>query len=123
MPFKPWQCIEAEEKSVIGMAEQGDALAQYRISWGSSYIEADLVLALRLLHQSARNGFPLSQFDLGNRYLFSKKGVERNFKLAFSLLTDSTHNGHVIAQYNLGRLYRHGLERTRIWSRPLVGFG
>jgi hypothetical protein len=23
--FKPWQCIEAEEKSVIKMAEQGDA--------------------------------------------------------------------------------------------------
>ncbi len=44
MLFKPWQCIEAEEKSVIKMAEQGDALAQYRIGWRSSNIEADLVL-------------------------------------------------------------------------------
>ena len=76
MLFNPWQRIEAEEKNVIEMAEQGDAPAQ---------------------------------FNLGNRYLFSKKGVGRNFKLAFSLLTDSAHSEYVVAQYNLGRLYPHGL--------------
>ena len=61
-------CLSKGMLKINKLAHNGDSLAQYRLgSESSNILVEDSKLALRWLEQSANNGFPLSQLEIGKQ--------------------------------------------------------
>ena len=99
-------CFSKGMLKINELAHNGDSLAQYRLgSKGSNIVVEDSALALRWLEQSANNGFPLSQLEIGDRYFYDIK----DFKLAFPWYQKAAHQNSVVAQRMLAYMYAKGV--------------
>jgi len=88
------------------LAEGGDAQAQFYLNeiYGSGLgVTADPGKAAQWLEQSAKNGFPPAQFNLGNNLHGQGKPEE-----AVKWWRAASDQGFVQAQYNLAVAYLHG---------------
>ena len=99
-----------ERETVAGLADQGDARAQYQL--GMSYRAGepgsrDYPLSYQWLEKSAQQGYAEAQYALGVMHL-AGDGVLQSFPAAFKWFERAAQQNHADAQYNLGRMYRRG---------------
>ena len=118
-------CIEEEIKNLKKLAEQGDALAQYKLAflyYDGSGIEKNLELAFVWMQKSAEQGNALFQYDLAMMY-YKGEGIEKNLELAFYWYRESAKQGYAPAQHNLSLMYSKGegvernLELAFVWMQ------
>lgn len=90
----------------LPLAEGGDSQAQFylnEIYTNGLGVKVDPERASHWLEQSAKNGFPPAQFNMGNN--FHGKGV---YDAAVTWWSAAAEQGFVQAQYNLGVAYLQG---------------
>lgn len=98
-------------ESQLGLAEQGDADAQYQI--GGRYAEGngvdeDFTEALKWYQKAADANHAEAQYELGTAYAYGMK-VQHDYEKALEWFKRAAEQGHIEAQYNLGMSYCHGL--------------
>ena len=92
-------------------AEQGDAEAQ--ASLGGMYyfgqgVPKNYKKAVKWIRKSAKQGYVLAQFDLGEMYYDGHQGVPKNYKKAAKWYHESAEQNWDLAQYRLGEMYYRG---------------
>jgi TPR repeat protein/uncharacterized RDD family membrane protein YckC len=97
---------DGEMRKYLIAAEQGEAVAQYKIGW-MYYKEKNYTEASRWFRLSADQGNPLAQAALGVRFWFGE-GVPKDYREAVRLYRLAANQGNSDAQYNLGWAYREG---------------
>ena len=103
-------CIEEETKNLRKLAEQGDALAQYKLAnmySNGEGVERNLKLAFSWMQKSAKQNFFLAQNNLAMMY-YKGEGTERNLELAFYLWKEAAKQNFLLAQYHLANMYYYG---------------
>lgn len=98
-------------------AEQGNAIAQYRLGY---ILEEGLagakepLKALEWYRKSAEQGNAIGQYYLAEIYIRRAEGIPYNREQAIYWYTKSAEQGDTDAQVNLGALlYRHGSEEEQ----------
>ena len=105
--------IETETKAedVQGLAEQGDAEAQFDLGWMYDIgegVHQDYAKAAQWYMKSANQGFPEAQYNLGVMYR-EGEGVPQNYAEAIKWYTKAANQGFPEAEYNLGLMYTQGM--------------
>ncbi len=101
---------DGDDAYAIGIAEQGDARAQYNVAWmyaNGKGTSQDFEESVNWYTKSAKQGYVHAQYNLANLYLRGN-GVTKNDHLAFSWFLKAAEQGDAPAQYNLGRMYLLG---------------
>lgn len=96
----------------LAAAHQGDALAQYRVSWFYSQgegVKVDHFKSLEWLEKAAAQGLAVAQFDLGHAWLAGYAGIRSDVSRGLEWLSRAAEQGHLRAQMALARVYRLGL--------------
>lgn len=105
-------------------AEQGDAVAQYNLSFlydEGLGTEKDPAKAAEWLIKAAEQGYADAQFNLGNNYQAGKSGVPVNIEKAIYWLTKAGDQGDASAQFNLGLIYQNNVE-ARDYARAVFWY-
>ena len=113
-----------ERETVVGLADQGDARAQYQLGMSYRAGEAsrrDYPLSYQWLEKSAQQGYAEAQYALGVMHL-AGDGVLQSFPAAFKWFERAARQNHADAQYNLGRMYRRGYGVTASNSLAYMWF-
>ncbi len=97
--------------SQLGLAEQGDADAQFQI--GGRYAEGngvdeDFTEALKWYRKAAETNHAEAQYALGTACAYGMN-VQQDYEKALEWFKKAAEQGHIEAQYNLGMSYCHGL--------------
>lgn len=112
------------------LADQGNPRAQFYLAGIYDQglgVPKDTELAVQWLIKSAKNGYPLAQFNLGNG--FFKRGEEKDFQQAALWWNAAAEQGFFPAQYNLAVLYEEGQgvpkdqHKAAYWYREAAKLG
>ena len=103
-----------EADKTAGMEQVGDALVKddtlLDASWEEgqdAYDSGDFAVAFKIWNTLAKEGDPLSQFNLGVMYSRGE-GTRKNGKRALEWYMRSAEQGYAPAQFNLGAIYIEG---------------
>ena len=115
-------CLEKEKENLKTLAEQGNALAQYKLAF--MYFNGDGVIqnykkALDWYQQSAEQGFALAQYFLGYLYYRELRRVPKNYEKALNWLGKAAEQRFALAQYELGAMYYNGDGVTQNYEKAL----
>ena len=110
--INPVMCMKEGLENLKTMAEQDNALAQYRLAtmyYKGKTLEKDLNLALSWMEKSAEQEYAPAQFFLAEMFL-KGIGTKKDFELAFYWYKESAFQGYVLAQYKLAMILHEGVE-------------
>ena len=115
-PREPGSCLRAGKRNAGRMARAGNAVAQYQLGRGDSYVnetDQERAESLDWLKASARKGFPLSMRTLANLKVHGERGVAKDLQSAASLYEGAAAQGEPAALYTLIQMYYYGIGKVR----------
>jgi TPR repeat protein len=98
-------------KTCETQAESGNAIAQYVLGWvyyNGWAVKKDTDKGLKLLQQSADQGYATAQFQLGAEYTRYPDSPGSNWDKGLNLLHSAADQGQPAAQSALAFFYEHG---------------
>lgn len=108
--FKPLSAYAKLLRESLALAEQGDAVSQFKVGviyYSGQAGPRDYVEALNWFKKAALQNNSLAQFNVG--YMYEKgEGTSQDYVEAAKYYRQAANQGNQLAQYNLGYMYEKG---------------
>lgn len=117
---------EATAEMLQNAAKQGDATAEWYLSWatrrGSNGLRADAIQALEWLRRAADHGNRDAQFDYAYVHDHGVANAPRNRSIALKYYALAAESGHSMGLNNMGDAYLNGTGLDRDYAKALEYF-